>query len=56
MTRAGAWWRRHGVTVALVGVVLAVGVGLGVTAPSTSPVDDRRLLTPGTVPGPGARP
>lgn len=56
MTSARGWWRRHGPTVALVGVVLTLGVGLGVTAPSTSPVDDPRFLAPGTVPGPDPRP
>lgn len=49
-----AWWRWA--DAALVCAVLASGACLGLTAPSTSPVDDPRLLAPsaarGAVPPP----
>ena len=52
MTTARGWWQRHGVTVALVGVVLAGGVGLGLSAPSTSPVNVGWRSAPAPDPGP----
>ncbi|MGW6128511.1 hypothetical protein ACWFNE_00660 [Cellulomonas sp. NPDC055163] len=58
MTAPRGWWARHGATVVLVGAVLTLGVGLGLAAPSTSPVSisvDVRPVpgtAPPSVPGP----
>ena len=41
-----AWWRRHGTTVVLACVALAVGLWLGLTAPVTSPVNQLPSTAP----------
>ncbi|MGY4645947.1 putative membrane protein YdfJ with MMPL/SSD domain [Cellulomonas sp. URHB0016] len=46
------WYRRHRATVALASVALAVALGLGLTAPATSPVSEGRPAAPGTAGAP----